>query len=152
MKSLASARDTAEILHRLTLVRPDSRRLWGRMTAHQMICHLRDAFIMGTAEKPVSHVGGAVRQAVFRWTAVHAPLRWPAGIATRPEVDQLAGGTPPTEFRADMDSLVAVVGRLRSDPEFFRDRRHPIFGRMSVAAWMRWGYRHMDHHLRQFGV
>jgi hypothetical protein len=29
---------------------------------------------------------------------------------------------------------------------------HPIFGPMSDAAWLRWGYLHMDHHLRQFGV
>jgi hypothetical protein len=29
---------------------------------------------------------------------------------------------------------------------------HPIFGAMSERAWLRWGYLHMDHHLRQFGV
>lgn len=28
---------------------------------------------------------------------------------------------------------------------------HPIFGRLSRAAWLRWAYLHMDHHLRQFG-
>ena len=28
---------------------------------------------------------------------------------------------------------------------------HPIFGAMSVKDWMRWGYLHADHHLRQFG-
>jgi len=29
---------------------------------------------------------------------------------------------------------------------------HPLFGRLTTAEWGRWGYRHMDHHLRQFGV
>jgi len=29
---------------------------------------------------------------------------------------------------------------------------HPILGGMSDAAWLRWGYLHMDHHLRQFGA
>jgi Protein of unknown function (DUF1569) len=28
---------------------------------------------------------------------------------------------------------------------------HPIFGRMTEEEWMRWGYLHVDHHLRQFG-
>ena len=28
---------------------------------------------------------------------------------------------------------------------------HPMFGPMSAADWMRWGYLHADHHLRQFG-
>ena len=29
---------------------------------------------------------------------------------------------------------------------------HPIFGRMSDGDWLRWGYLHMEHHLRQFGA
>jgi len=29
---------------------------------------------------------------------------------------------------------------------------HPIFGRMSLWEWQRWGYLHTDHHLRQFGL
>jgi Protein of unknown function (DUF1569) len=28
---------------------------------------------------------------------------------------------------------------------------HPIFGPMTAKDWMRWGYLHADHHLRQFG-
>jgi len=28
---------------------------------------------------------------------------------------------------------------------------HPIFGQMTRAEWLRWGYLHTDHHLRQFG-
>jgi hypothetical protein len=28
---------------------------------------------------------------------------------------------------------------------------HPIFGRITRAEWLRWGYLHADHHLRQFG-
>jgi hypothetical protein len=42
-----------------------------------------------------------------------------------------------------------ILGRLRA----LRPDRpaHPIFGPMSEAAWLRWGYLHADHHLRQFG-
>jgi hypothetical protein len=29
---------------------------------------------------------------------------------------------------------------------------HPVFAKMSRKAWCVLGYRHMDHHLRQFGV
>jgi hypothetical protein len=31
-------------------------------------------------------------------------------------------------------------------------RTHPIFGALSARDWLRWGYLHADHHLRQFGV
>jgi hypothetical protein len=29
---------------------------------------------------------------------------------------------------------------------------HPIFGRMSRSDWLVWGFRHLDHHMRQFGL
>jgi hypothetical protein len=32
------------------------------------------------------------------------------------------------------------------------DWRHPIFGELTDSERMRWGYLHMDHHLRQFGA
>lgn len=40
MKTLARERDKAEIVRRLRVVGPESARRWGRMTAHQMVCHL----------------------------------------------------------------------------------------------------------------
>ena len=33
----------AEILRRIEALTPESERRWGRMTAHQMVCHLSDA-------------------------------------------------------------------------------------------------------------
>lgn len=29
---------------------------------------------------------------------------------------------------------------------------HPAFGRMRRADWGIWAWRHLDHHLRQFGA
>jgi hypothetical protein len=51
MKSLASERDRAEIFARLERVRPDSARRWGRMSVHQMVCHLADANRMALGRK-----------------------------------------------------------------------------------------------------
>ena len=44
MKTLAHERDRAEIARRLTTIRPDARALWGKMSAHQMVCHLTTPF------------------------------------------------------------------------------------------------------------
>ena len=152
MKSLSRPTDRDELLRRLRALRPDSPRQWGRMTAHQMVCHLTDAFLMDTDRKPVSHASGLRQRTIVKWIALYAPFRWPAGLQTRPEVDQDFGGTKPTAFAADLAALEALVEVVASDPGFFTGRRHPIFGGLSRAAWMRWGYLHMDHHLRQFGV
>jgi tetratricopeptide (TPR) repeat protein len=102
--------------------------------------------------KPVSHATGWPQRTILKWAALYAPVPWPAGIVTRPEVDQQIGGTPPTDFAADVAALEQLVEAATTMPGFFSGRPHPIFGPLSDAAWMRWAYLHMDHHLRQFGV
>jgi hypothetical protein len=152
LKTLATIGDRDDLLRRLKALRHDSTGRWGRMSAHQMVCHLRDTFLMGTGAKPVSTVTGWHYRTVMKWMALYAPVPWPAGIPTRPEVDQESGGTAPGSFAEDVASLDELVRHLTTSEGFFRNRPHPIFGRLSESAWMRWGYLHMDHHLRQFGV
>jgi hypothetical protein len=144
--------DTEEILRRLSRLRPDAPRRWGRMSAHQMVCHLSDAFLMGTERKAVSATGGLHHRTVVKWISLYWPFRWPAGIPTRPEVDQEIGGTRPVEFEADRAALAQLIGTFTTQHGFFHGRPHPVFGAMSEKAWLRWGYLHADHHLRQFGL
>ena len=152
MKTLARPRDRAEILARLKRVRPQSVRRWGRMSAHQMVCHLSDALRMGMGDKPVSDATGLLQRTIVKWIAVWAPLPWPAGILTRPEIDQELAGTRPVDFAADLARLEGLLQVVTAETRSFEWQRHPIFGPMSTRAWLRWGYRHIDHHLRQFGA
>ena len=152
MKTLARPRDKAEILERLRAVRPDSVRRWGRMSAHQMVCHLSDSFRVVIAQKSVSHATGPLQRTVLKWIALRLPLAWPTGIRTRPEVDQELGGTKPGDFAADVAQLEVLVESITRDPASVDWQAHPIFGRMSEADYLRWSYLHMDHHLRQFGA
>jgi hypothetical protein len=152
MKTLARERDKEEILRRLRHVRPDSVRRWGRMSAHQMVCHLCDSFRMATGEKPVSDASRLMQRTIVKWVALYAPLQWPPGIPTRPEVDQERGGTKPIEFAPDVTQCETLVESMTINPAVCDGKMHPTFGRMSRAAWLRWGYLHTDHHLRQFGA
>jgi hypothetical protein len=151
MNSLARDRCTAEILRRLRAVRPDSARRWGRMTAHQMVCHLTDSCRMALGEKPVRPVTSLMQRTVVKWIALYLPVPWPAGLLTRPEIDQEHGGTCPGDFDADLAELERLMTRMATQDRFDCPS-HPIFGRMSRANWLRWGYLHADHHFRQFGV
>jgi hypothetical protein len=51
-----------------------------------------------------------------------------------------------------MRTLLAVIDRFTAQPRAFQFRPHPMFREMSEKDWMRWGYLHTDHHLRQFGA
>ena len=152
MNTLARARCKAEIIRRLRTVRPESARRWGQMSAHQMICHLCDSCRMAMGEKPVSDASGRLQRTLVKWIALYVPVRWPPGIPTRPEVDQQVAGTRPVAFAADVAELEALLDLITTRKKGFGWPVHPIFGRMSQAAWLRWAYLHMDHHLRQFGA
>lgn len=69
-----------------------------------------------------------------------------------PELDQQIGGTPPAGFEADMRELRQLIARFASQPTDCKWPAHPHFGPMSGMEWMRLGYLHADHHLRQFGA
>ena len=150
MKTLSSANDLEKICRRLADVRPEDARRWGSMSAHQMLCHLSDAFAYPLGERDVAAVPrGAIARGLFKWFALHVPIQWPPGVRTPPEVDQRVGGTPPGDFEADRTILLRRVREFAgtSGP----DGAHPLFGPMTGEDWMRWGYLHSDHHLRQFG-
>src|SRR5262245_29211724 len=133
MKTLDRERDKAEVLRRLKAVGPETVRRWGRMSAHQMICHLTDSFLLATGERQVSPATGPLQRTVVKWIALYVPLRWPAGIATRPEVDPLRDGTRPAEFAGDVARLESVIERFTAAG--LRRQAHPIFGPLSDAAW-----------------
>jgi hypothetical protein len=122
---------------------------WGRMTVRQMVCHLNDSFRVGMGEKYASPATSVLERTLVKWIALRTPLRWPPGVPTRPEIEQGRGGTPPGEWDADRAELLKLM-------DAFAERRtfglHPTFGKMSDRDWLTWGYRHVDHHLRQFGV
>jgi hypothetical protein len=150
MKTLNT--DKAEILARLTQLRPDSQRQWGKMTPHQMMCHLTDSFVGMMGGKAVSAKDNFFSRSVMKWVALKSSLPWPHGVKTRPEMDQQIGGTPPQEFEADRQKLRQAIERFAATPRDFSFHPHPIFGAMTEEEWMIWGYKHCDHHLRQFGL
>lgn len=164
MKTLAKPADREEIIARLRRVRPDTQRLWGRMTAPQMVMHLSDAFLglLGERHLPAELDPPAagkkrrrpapLRRAIRKWYAVKSPFPWPHGVRTRPEVDAEKGGTPPGDFATDVANLERLCVRFVGPEAAAKRKPHFLFGTLTEAEWCRWGWRHMDHHLRQFGV
>ena len=151
MRTLASPADLADILRRLQTVRPEAKPKWGRMSAHQMVCHLADSMRVALNQRATSTATGPLQRTFVKWIALYLPVSWPAGIQTRPEVDQEAAGTRPLHFGSDRENLESLL-RSITDEQMPTCPTHPIFGPMSRPAWLRWAYLHADHHLRQFGA
>jgi hypothetical protein len=152
VRTLARTRDREDVLRRLSALRHDSAARWGRMSAHQMVCHLSDGYRLVTGERSSPLATVPLPRPMMKCIALYMPLRWPRGLATTPELDQIVGGTRPVDFAADVAALAALIERIARECRGAGGPPHPIFGRMSVSSWMRWAYLHADHHLRQFGL
>jgi hypothetical protein len=149
-KSIGNPVDREEIRFRLAALSPQDAAHWGSMSVHQMICHLDDSYKLALGQKTASPATNLMQRTLVKWIALRSPMRWPKGVPTRPEMDQGKGGSTPVEFAPDLTSLLSTFASFcESLP--VPPVPHPIFWKMTKEDWMRWGYLHADHHLRQFG-
>ena len=119
MKTLADAQCRKEIAERVGRIRADSQRQWGKMSAHQMVCHLADSFrgVMGERSLALTPTFG---HGIIKWIALYAPLQWPHGLKTMPEVDQEIGGTKPAELKVIGETCCGYSRNLRASREVSR--------------------------------
>ena len=153
MPSLWIDRDRAAIDARLDRLRPDMQPLWGRMNASQMLAHLGDAMRMALGELPVTrrNLPGPLGYAPVKRLLLHgllAGIPFPKGAPAAPELMARSA----EDWGAEREALRGLVRRLLSTPADYQWAEHFLFGRLSRGTWGRLGYKHFDHHLRQFGV
>ena len=161
MRTIAEHQTLSSLVERLSRLLPDTPRRWGTLTAGEMLCHLADTHesLLGTRIPPGPPPSGAPRPAlkrlarpVVKWMALYTPIPWPKGAKTRPWVDPKLQGTRPAEFEQDRGRAIASLRRLAVAAPTTLTTRHFMFGSMSARDWHRWAYRHVTHHLRQFGL
>ena len=150
MKKLDGAGAADELVGRLARLTPDTRGRWGTLTAPEMVCHLLDSYRLATGERAVSMVDTLFTRTLLRFIALHTAVPWPKGVPTRPEVDPKRKGTRPADFERQREMLATVIRSFVVHAGPFAP--HPAFGPMTRREWMLWGYRHPDHHFRQFGI
>ena len=150
-KTLANTANCDEIRQRIAALTPESARQWGTMSIGGMICHLDDSYQLGLGERAGELVKIPVPRGMLKYLALRLPIEWKRNMGTMPAVRQGAGGTVPNAFVDDQARLLATVARFCACPTLAKTR-HPFFDRMSVDDWLRWGWLHADHHLRQFSA
>jgi hypothetical protein len=152
MATLANPADADALLRRLARFEAASPRQWGRMSPHQAICHLSDSFKVVMGERASESVANRASRTIFSFVALHTGMPWPKGVPTGRAVDAERGGSKPIEFGHDLAELRSLVERFIATPRDFTIQPHPFFGALTDREWMVWGWRHLDHHLRQFGL
>jgi len=152
MRSLAEPNAARLLVDRLRHVTPQSVRRWGRMSAQEMVCHLADAYRHAMGEIAGMPADTIFTRNVIKNFALWTPFPWPPGYPTRPELDPQREGRRPADFIRDRDQVETELYRFVDAVHRGTIARHPIFGAMGRREWLRWGWLHADHHLRQFST
>jgi len=149
MKTLKRVAEAAEMRGRLLTLTPEDRGLWGAMSAGEMVCHVRGAFRMALGREKTLPVKGAMPPQILKLLALWMPMQWPHSLPTVAELERGRPAVEPGRFASDHAGLMAEFDDFVAGRE--NRTEHPMLGAMSPREWMRWGYLHTDHHLRQFG-
>jgi hypothetical protein len=157
MANLLEQHDSAALGRRFSELRPATPARWGRFTAPQMLSHVIQSLEMmaGTVELVSIRTPWVVRNWPLKQLLIYV-LPFPKGLPTSPEL--LARAALPVEAAADTWSGEVDVLRQALDSLVARGQEgaqwpdHVAFGPLSGRQWGVLQYRHLDHHLRQFGV
>jgi hypothetical protein len=112
-----------------------------------MTAHLSDSLRMALGDLPCAPKKGLLRFPPLKQLIVYW-LPWPEGAPTAPELISRM----PISLASEVSELASLLERLAGQPADAPLPEHPAFGRLSRRGWGVLIYRHMDHHLRQFGV
>lgn len=150
MHSLFNRTDVALILERIDRLTPKSIRGWGKMTVSQMLAHCCVALEFACGKKPgrrwvFSYLIGRRLKNRF----LNEDKEYPKNVPTAQDFiirDE-------RDFEQEKKKLTGLV---RQFADGGRDKctqyPHSFFGRMAPEEWSIFMYKHLDHHLRQFGV
>src|SRR5450631_2188278 len=151
MKNLFEPATVKEVKQRIAQLRPENEPLWGKMNAAQAQAHSSIAleWALGDAVPARANLlgrimGRIVKPLVFR---NNDPLRRNSPTAKELIVEDNR------DLRKEQDRLSELVDRFAAaGPEGCTTHPHSFFGPLTPEEWATLMYKHLDHHLRQFGV
>lgn len=149
MNNLFNPSDVSGILQRIEKLAPGSQRLWGKMNVAQMLAHCNVS--META------MGMNFIKRVFIGRII-GPIMKPKVLGEKP-----FGKNSPTDktyiFTGDhnfeeekLKTIASVKKFFEGGPSRCTTHPHPFFGKFTPEQWAVFQWKHLDHHLRQFGV
>jgi len=150
MKNLYEAATANEVKMRIGLLQPDSQRQWGSMNAAQAVAHCARSMEWAVGDRTPERMffGGIVgRMIKSKVLGNDAPFRRNSPTAK----DLLVSGQP--NLDEERRRLCALIDRFTTaGPAGCTRKPHSFFGPMKPEEWATLMYKHLDHHLRQFGV
>jgi hypothetical protein len=149
MKNLFDKDTYTAIINRLNTLTPETQRQWGKMTVSQMLAHSKEAFKVPLSDKKMPRmIIGLLLGWAFK-KKLYNDEPWKRNLPTAPNFiikDE-------RDFEKEKLELVTMIGQFyNGGPEKVGSFPHPMFGTFTSEQWGKAMYKHLDHHLMQFGV
>jgi len=149
MPTVHTAEGVQEYINRIDKLTPQSQPLWGKMNVAQMLCHLQGPLEvpLGRHELPKSFMMKIIGPMIRKKILADGPLSKNSPTASTLKI------TDDRDFEKEKQKLVAA---LKDYAKAAQDGKlpgaHPYWGKLSTQEWDKMQWKHLDHHLGQFGV
>jgi len=150
MKSVFSKEETDKLLSRINNLTQSSRPFWGEMNVSQMLAHCNVPYEMiYTDNYPKPNLFKRFLLKIFVKKAVVGEKPYPKNWRTSPQFII----TDDRDFEKEKKQLISYLIKTQELGEnYFNNKENHSFGRLTKEEWNRMFYKHLDHHLKQFGV
>jgi len=146
MKSLFDLKERTKIIDRITAIDEDCERQWGKMTASQMLLHCQAPIKISIGELKLSSnfifmiIGPLIKKKLMKEEPFEKNLPTHKDFIVKDD---------PT-LATEKQNLIRLVNSFAEKKDHLA-LKHPIFGKMNTQQWDALNWKHLDHHLRQFG-
>ncbi|MEP7257114.1 MAG: DUF1569 domain-containing protein [Flavitalea sp.] len=150
MKNIFTEADKTELINRINKLTPATERLWGKMDVAQMLAHCNITYEMVFEDiHPKPNAFQKLFIKLFVKDLVVGDKPYKKNIPTAPAF--IIKGE--RNFDKEKNRLTAYIEKTYELGEaYFDDKESLSFGRLSKAQWNTMFYKHLEHHLTQFGV
>ncbi len=150
MKSIFEQSTVDQFIERLEQLTPYSKPEWGKMTVYQMLKHCTENEKMNLREKSYKRLlPGRLFGRMVMNKIVKDDRPMSKNNPTHPALKIKSVG----DFETQRLELISLLRRYpNSSKTDLENLVHPFFGKLTLKEWEIYIYKHLDHHLRQFGV
>lgn len=147
MKSLFNEADYSEIVTRLNSLNEDAAKKWGTMSVGQMAWHCQIPLKSGVDNKKHGKKGNFLIKLLFK-KSMYSDKPWRKNLPTSP----IAKAKAEKNFAEEKPKLLQLVHDFHALKSRQQWEPHVVFGELTPEQWGKMQYKHLNHHLEQFGV
>jgi hypothetical protein len=150
VKNIFEREVTDEVIGRINRLRPNSQPHWGKMSVAQMLAHCCVMYEMVYEDKhkkpnPLMKfiLKTFVKKAVVNETPYKQNGQTAPAFIIKDDKD----------FAVEKERLITYIKKTQQlGGAHFDNKEYHSFGTLTKTEWNNMFYKHLDHHLRQFGV